>query len=106
MPISRLALNWHLNQWKHSAPDRVVLIGSRAGEFGVPKTFVAMVNNVPVGFVSLIENNVPSRPDLIPWLASLYVHDDFRGNGIGRTLVDRCLVQARVDGHSRLYLLS
>jgi len=95
---------YHKSQWEDSGPDRMALFHSRATFSDIPKTFVAMKDNNPVGFISLIKSNVPSQPDLTPWLVSLYVHEDFRQQGIGRALVDKCIEHASVAGFSKVYL--
>lgn len=82
----------------------MALLHSRSVLSDIPKTFVAMNGNNPVGFVSLIKSNVPSQPDLTPWLVSLYVHEDCRRQGIGRALVDKCVEQASAAGFSKVYL--
>lgn len=58
----------------------------------------------PAGFVSLIAANAPSRPDLSPWLASLFVHPMFRKNGIGTALVEHCAEYATTLGLSKIHL--
>jgi hypothetical protein len=62
---------WHHQQWHNSGHDREALISSRTGADDIPQTFVAMCGETPVGFVCLLVNNAPSRPDLTPWLAYL-----------------------------------
>jgi GNAT superfamily N-acetyltransferase len=42
---------------------------------------------VPVGTASLVANDLPSRPDLTPWLASVLVRPQFRGRGYSAPLV-------------------
>ena len=37
------------------------------------ETFVLFDDNVPVGTASLVNSDLPSRPDLTPWLASVLV---------------------------------
>ena len=53
------------------------------------ETFVLLDENVPVGTASLVNNDLPSRPDLTPWLASVLVLPLFRGKGYSAPLVRR-----------------
>jgi predicted N-acetyltransferase YhbS len=51
------------------------------------ETFVLFDDDVQVGTASLIANDLPSRPDLTPWLASVLVRPQFRGRGYSAPLV-------------------
>lgn len=72
----------------------------------IPMTLVASVENKPVGMVSLWANDFSSRPDLTPWLASLYVHPDYRGHGYAQALVKRVEEEARKQGYSWIHLVT
>lgn len=99
-----LLADWHRQQWSNSGHDRTALISSRTGVGNIPKTFVAMCEGAPVGFVCLLVSNAPSRPDLTPWLASLFVKTEFRNAGIGKALLQHCSDYAAEIGFSRIYL--
>ena len=45
--------------------------------------------------VSLKENDLWSRKDLNPWMASLYVVPEYRGKGIGSSLVTHAAETAK-----------
>ncbi len=51
------------------------------------QTFVLCDNGIPVATASLVINDLPSRPDLTPWLASVLVRPEFRGRGYSTALV-------------------
>jgi GNAT superfamily N-acetyltransferase len=51
------------------------------------ETFILLADGVPVGTASLVKNDLPSRPDLTPWLASVLVRPQFRGKGYSTPLV-------------------
>jgi GNAT superfamily N-acetyltransferase len=53
------------------------LLAQRAPE----ETFVLFDGDEPLGTASLVTNDLPSRPDLTPWLASVLVRPQFRGRG-------------------------
>jgi ABC-type transport system involved in cytochrome c biogenesis ATPase subunit len=70
---------WLLDEFRHalskSHDEQVAtLLAQKAPE----ETFVLFDDNVPVGTASLVTNDLPSRPDLTPWLASVLVRPQFR----------------------------
>ena len=71
---------------------------------GVPTCLIALEGSECVGTVSLFEDDLPSRPDLWPWFAALYVDPAKRGRGIGGALHDEIVATARGFGIRRLYL--
>ena len=71
---------------------------------GLPTTLVLIEDGEPVGTVSLESDDMDLRPDLTPWLASLYVVPSHRGHGFGRKLVRAAEEEARSLGITRLYL--
>ena len=81
---------WSYNLWYRSRPIGYDLIikayRQRAAGTGVPAAFVAIEEDMPVGMVSLKNDDLWSRKDLNPWLASLYVVPEFRRRGIARVL--------------------
>ncbi|WP_447893902.1 GNAT family N-acetyltransferase [Vreelandella sp. GE22] len=74
------------------------------GKCGVPSLFVALKSGVAVGTASLIADDVTSRPELTPWLASVYVLPEWRGRGIASRLVQRVEREARENAIARFYL--
>lgn len=75
---------------------------SLSGE--IPLSLVALIGSMPVGMVSLKENDLWSRKDLNPWLASLYVLEGYRHLGVGTMLVKHLLREAKELGYRELYL--
>lgn len=71
----------------------------------LPLTFVAVADDEPIAMASLRDND-GIREDLTPWLGSLIVHPDFRRQGIGEMLIDMTKQQAKMMGHSKLYLFA
>ncbi|HUI60984.1 MAG TPA: GNAT family N-acetyltransferase [Steroidobacteraceae bacterium] len=74
----------------------------------MPLTFVASVDTLPVGTVSLLAHDVGTEqwPQLSPWLAALYVVPEHRRQGIGAALVNAIVAQAGAMGRQVLYLLT
>lgn len=63
------------------ASVRAALHGAR-----MPYFVVARAAGVPVGCASIVASDLPTRPDLGPWLANVYVHPAWRGRGLGTAL--------------------
>ena len=59
-----------------------------------------------VGSASLLEHDLDSRPDLGPWLASLYVAPAHRHQGLGAALAERVVEEAARLGVPTLYLFT
>jgi len=71
----------------------------------LPMAFVAIYDNQPVGIACLREND-GIRAGTCPWLSSLVVHPNYRGQKIGETLINTVKQKAKELGHQILYLLA
>lgn len=98
-----LLAEWHRTEWPEVAGCREELLRTRTSSGAIPKTFVA-IGPQPLGFASLTANNLPDRPDLAPWLASLLVAPEARGQGVGQMLIACCMRHAAASGFAKLYL--
>ncbi|SFS77500.1 GNAT family N-acetyltransferase [Paenibacillus sp. BC26] len=71
----------------------------------LPLALVAIEDSLPVGSVSLIENELYSHSHLSPWVATLFVSSHYRGKGIGLRLMQEIeLVASKSLGFKRLFL--
>jgi len=107
--VSILA-SWAFNMWGHYNPEStlerfVAKIEQHLNEDCLPLTYIALCNNKPVGMSSL-RNADGIRPDLSPWLGSLFVHPDYRHQGIGEKLIATVITKAKEMHYSKLYLLA
>ncbi len=71
---------------------------------GVPQTFVLLSRDEPVGTASFLAADAPERPDLSPWLASVFVRPDARGRGFALRLIGDVEAAARAAGVETLWL--
>lgn len=69
-----------------------------------PMIFIAIVDNECVGTVSIFENDLKTQKELTPWLASLYVSPDKRGQGVGELLINHVQDVVKGLGFETLYL--
>ncbi len=102
---------WHHAQWAWCTPhltveDRIRGFEERARCGRIPTGLVALVDGSVVGLACLVAHDLDSRPDLSPWLASVFVVEAFRGRGIGSALSERTAEETVRLGHDRLFLLT
>jgi len=109
-------VRWHHAQWSYLRPgdtieDRTARIQTQLGRKQIPTTFVAYETTeggaeTVIGSASLLVHDLDTRPDLSPWLASVYVAEEHRRQGVGSALVRRAVQEAAELGIERLYLFT
>jgi GNAT superfamily N-acetyltransferase len=100
---------WNYREWhfgKQPFDEIIARYRQRLQRDSVPTTLIAMEDTIPVGSVSIKLDDLPERPDLNPWLASLYILPDYRGRDIGRRLLRAGEASALAAGVGRLYLFT
>ncbi len=106
---------WHHQQWgvlnpQNTLEGRIARLerGLERGldEAPLPVTFVALEGEEPLGSASLVEHDLATRPELSPWLASVYVAVQHRRQGIGGRLVQRVVEEAGRLNFEKLYLFT
>ncbi len=75
-----------------------------AGPGPMPRTFVLLVDDEPVGMASLDAHDLDTRPDLTPWLAGVFVAPQARGRGHAARLVAAVEAYAASLGVATLWL--
>ena len=108
--LPRLA-QWHHAEWSGVTPglsvaDRVAGFRARAQRGTIPTGFVALLDGAVAGMACLVECDVDSHRRLTPWLATVLVGPEYRGQGIGSALSNRATNEAIVLGVSTLYLFT
>lgn len=102
---------WHHAQWGH-LEEKATLERRRqhllecSGRETIPTCFVAVEDDQVMGSASIVHNDLSSRPDLSPWLASVYVGETYRNRGVGSALVQRIVAEAQKLRVDKLYLIT
>jgi len=109
MEFAPLLAVWHHAEWSaHYAdwplPKALAELQTHTGRRQVPTTFVAIEEGRLLGSVSLLVADLDGWDHLSPWLASLFVIPERRGQGLGRQLVGRTIEEAASLGFPSLYL--
>lgn len=105
-----LLAQWHQSEWAKFNPgetleQRMVRMHDYLNPDFIPSTFVALDDCV-LGSGAIVKNDMDSRPELSPWLASVYVLPGHRGRGIGSKLVQHIMSQAKSETYKKLYLFT
>ena len=100
---------WHHAEWAryydHWPLEHVAAeLASHTGPCRVPTTFVAVEDGRPIGSARLIAADLEGWEHLSPWLASVFVTPQRRGEGIGTRLVERVVEEATRLGFPAVYL--
>ena len=108
--LPRLA-RLHHDEWSQvsrftTVDEHIRKLESRISHSAIPATYTLLIDGVVAGSVSLLDHDDIDdvRPDLSPWLASLYVEPGHRGHGYGSALVRHCILQAGKSRRPSLYL--
>lgn len=106
--ILNVLAQWHQSEWAKFNPgetleQRIVRMHDYLNHDFIPSTFVA-VDDCVLGSGAIVKNDMNTRQELSPWLASVYVSPDHRGRGVGSKLVQHIMSQAKSMAYNKLYL--
>ncbi len=102
---------WYEKEWGYLNPNQTDVqlhkkIQSRLNSGKIPCILVGSVENHVIGTVALCLDEVEELPQTFPWLSSLYVGENYRGQGFGKLLVRACIQEARNLGYKAIYLFT
>jgi hypothetical protein len=90
---------WLWEEWGRAngrtLEETSVRVAARTSVSGPEQCFVLLVDEVPVATASFVHRDLPSRPDLTPWLAGVFVQPEFRCRGFASHLVRAVEVSGR-----------
>jgi len=101
----------HALEWQHlyhewTEKKAVEEFGAQKTDGTLPATLVLREGGRLVGSVSVVDNDCEARTDLNPWLASLYVMSEHRGQGHGSHLIQAAIELAKRNGSAALYVFT
>ncbi len=106
-----MVASWIYHEWSFLYAGKTVrhveeVLRERFHTRTLPLTLVAYDGDRPVGTVSLKEFDLEERPDLTPWVTSLYVVPGARSRGVGSGLMDAAEQKACRMGIRKLFLFT
>lgn len=103
-------IDWHMDEWMAGwgwPRSRVADYVLATTQHGAAETiFVLVDGDLPVGTAGLAVDDLPSRLDLTPWLAALFVAPAARGRGHATRLIRAVESLARAQGAGTLWLFT
>lgn len=94
---------WAEDGWSLAATEDFL---RRATGPAAPIAYVAEREGQPLGTATLDLDDLPARPDLAPWLASVWVAPAARRQGVASALVAHVEAAAGALGHRRIHLFT
>lgn len=83
--------------------EKILWLFENRNDEDIPMSFVAVKNGVCAGTVSLVANDLHGS-NYTPWAAALYVVPHLRNKHIGRKMLEKAQMHAKLMGYSKLYL--
>lgn len=101
---------WHQAQWSYLNPagslaSRIEKMQAHLVDRLIPSTFIALDEEL-LGSAAIVASDMDTRPELSPWLASVFVAPAHRNKGIGAALVKQVVARAKQTGIETLYLFT
>ncbi len=98
-------------EWSYMRPEKILwyvedALRDRMNVKRLPLALVALLNEQFAGIVSLKIHDLETRKDLSPWLAGLYVKEEYRNQGIGKKLTEAAVQKAKALHIKKLYLFT
>jgi GNAT superfamily N-acetyltransferase len=102
---------WIYEEWSYAFPMRTLqeiqkALFGRMNENEMPITLIAHDERGVLGTASLKASDMDILPELTPWLSSVFVHPDYRGQGVATALVAEIEKIARQQGFARIHVFN
>jgi N-acetylglutamate synthase-like GNAT family acetyltransferase len=100
---------WLYDEFHYLIPERPIdyvieSLNTRLNYNKIPLSIIALKEHEIIGTVSLKMTDMDIRDNLTPWLASLFVNNEYRHNGVGTFLVKSVQEIAKQIGIKELFL--
>ncbi|MCJ7536833.1 MAG: GNAT family N-acetyltransferase [Anaerolineales bacterium] len=101
--------NWFYDEWGRrdpsSSPERMrQILGGNLNRDKIPLIIVLLRGSQPIASASLKIREIETHPQYLNWLGGVYVHPDYRDQGIGSQLVEYSANEAKRLQVNELYL--
>jgi predicted N-acetyltransferase YhbS len=93
-----------IKEGRESKKDQIKEFFGHKNYNSFPITYIAVQGENCLGTISIFENDLETRKDLKPWLASFFVSEEHRRKGIGEKLVSKLLEKVKEMGYDSIYL--
>lgn len=84
--------NWMYNWWGikngHSFDGVKCFMEHSLQKDRLPQTYGLFIDNKIIGMFQLTYEDLNVRPDIYPWLANVYIDEEYRKKGYGRKLLE------------------
>ncbi|MBQ4088824.1 MAG: GNAT family N-acetyltransferase [Clostridia bacterium] len=80
----RLLNNWEFEEWE--------------------TPFVAIMNGKIIGMATIMKSDYYPLPEIFPWISTVFVSEDYRGNRISGKLIDFANQYAKEIGFANTYI--
>lgn len=84
--------------------EDIISILKNREEYEIPMTYIALSGAECMGTISLFKNDLKMQKELTPWLAALYVDEEYRKNGYAKLLIDKIYQETKRLKLNKLYL--
>ena len=106
MAVSR----WLWKEWGHASgrtlEETSARVAERTSVSGPEQCFVLLLDELAVATASFVHRDLPSRPDLTPWLAGVFVQPEFRYRGLASHLVRAVEASCQAAGIPTMWLFT
>ena len=101
---------WIWKQWdkEHNSKLEDAIYRSKHSlkDNDIPQMYIAKYKEEVIGVVSIWRNDLKARQDLYPWMAALFVKEEYRHKGVGTLLQKRVIEETRKMDYEYLYLIT
>lgn len=57
-------------------------------EKGLPQTYIMFLGDELIGMYQITYRDLFTRPNIYPWIANVYIKEEYRNKGYGKILID------------------
>jgi N-acetylglutamate synthase-like GNAT family acetyltransferase len=100
---------YHQEEWAHlndeeTLEERKVRMQAYLSDSFIPSMYIAKIDNEIIGTAAIVKCDLDTRPNLSPWMASIFVFPKHRKKGHSKKLVKHIMEQAKENSIDKLYL--